>query len=93
MVKENPSDRPTIDDVVMRFDAIVKSLSLFRLQALTQLGNQTLFFPFAYVAQRLKFALMLRSPLPKIAASPSRVLSAPRDFYTAKQRRGTTLTA
>ncbi|PBK71978.1 hypothetical protein ARMSODRAFT_1016965 [Armillaria solidipes] len=86
IVKENPSDRPTIDDVVMRFDAIVKSLSLFRLQALTQLGNQTLFFPSAYVARRLKFALMLRSPLPKIAASPSRALTATQDFYTSKRQ-------
>ncbi|KAK0447882.1 uncharacterized protein EV420DRAFT_1483684 [Desarmillaria tabescens] len=87
MVKENPSERPTIDDVVMRFDAIVKSLSRWRLQALTQLGNQPLFFPFAYVGRRLKFALMLKSPLPKIVASPSRVLSATRNFYTANRER------
>ncbi|KAK0236751.1 hypothetical protein EDD85DRAFT_1006630 [Armillaria nabsnona] len=87
MVKENPYDWPTIDDVVMRFDTIVNSLSRCRLQALTQLGNQPLFFPFAYVARRFKFVLMLRSPLPKIAASPSRVLSATRDFYTSKRQK------
>ncbi|SJL08455.1 uncharacterized protein ARMOST_11819 [Armillaria ostoyae] len=86
MVKENPYDRPTIDDVVMRFDTIVNSLSRCRLQALTQLGNQPLFFPFAYVARRFKFALMLKSPLPQIAVSPSRVLSATRDFYTSKRQ-------
>ncbi len=85
-MKENPSDRSTIDDVVMRFDVFVKSLSLFHLQTLTQLGNPTLFFPFTYAARRLKFTLMLRSPLPKIVTSPSRVLSAPRDFYTNKRQ-------
>lgn len=85
-MKENPYDRPTIDDVVMRFDIIVYSLSRCRLQAFTQLGNQPLFFPFTYVARRFKFALMLKSPLPKIAASPSRVLSATRDFYTTERQ-------
>ncbi|SJL11205.1 uncharacterized protein ARMOST_14608 [Armillaria ostoyae] len=65
MVKENPSDRPTIGNA---------------------LGNETLFFPFSYVARRLKFTLMLRPPLPKNAASPSRVLTATRDFYTSKRQ-------
>ncbi|PBK99930.1 hypothetical protein ARMGADRAFT_1008421 [Armillaria gallica] len=31
MVKENPSERPTIDDVVIRFDTLRKSLSRWRL--------------------------------------------------------------
>lgn len=85
MVKENPSERPTIDDVVIRFDALVKSLSFWRLQAVTQLGNQPLSFPFAYFVRRLKFALMFRSPLQKIAAPPSRVLPAMQDFYTGNR--------
>ncbi|KAK0497815.1 hypothetical protein EDD18DRAFT_120909 [Armillaria luteobubalina] len=86
MVKENPCDRPTIDDVVMRFDTIVNSLSWCRLRALPQLGNQPLFFPFTYAARRLKFTLMLKSALPKTTASPSRVLPASRDFYTSKRQ-------
>ncbi|KAK0435676.1 hypothetical protein EV421DRAFT_1716548, partial [Armillaria borealis] len=86
MVKENPSERPTIDDVVIRFDTLVKSLSSWRLQAVTQLGDQPLSFPFKYVARRLKFTLMFRPPLPKIATSPTRVLTVTRDFYTANRQ-------
>ncbi|KAK0239349.1 hypothetical protein EDD85DRAFT_1003614 [Armillaria nabsnona] len=44
IVKENPSGRPTIDDVVIRFHALRKSLSRWRLQAVTQLGDQPLSF-------------------------------------------------
>ncbi len=87
MVKENPSERPTIDDVAIQFDKLVKSRSFWRLQAVTQLGNQPYFFPFAYFARRLKFALRFRSPLPKIATTPTRVLTAPHEFYTASRQR------
>ncbi|KAK0188455.1 hypothetical protein F5146DRAFT_932615, partial [Armillaria mellea] len=38
MVKDNPSERPTIDDVVVRFGALRKSHSRWRLQVVTQLG-------------------------------------------------------
>ncbi|PBK85230.1 hypothetical protein ARMGADRAFT_1087683 [Armillaria gallica] len=44
MVKENPSEWPTIDDVVIQFDKLVKSRSFWHLQAVTQLGNQPFFF-------------------------------------------------
>ena len=38
MVKDNSSEQPTIDDVVVRFDELRKSHSRWRLQAVTQLG-------------------------------------------------------
>ncbi len=90
MVQDDPTRRPTIDEVVKRFHDLTQSLSYLHLRSLVQLSDaNSICYPVNHFGRWMKFTLTLKPPLPKDTPPPLAVLSPDlHDFYTQNRDNG-----
>ncbi|KAK0190746.1 kinase-like domain-containing protein [Armillaria mellea] len=90
MVQDDPTRRPTIDEVVKRFHDLTQSLSYLHLRSLVQLSDaNSILYPVNHFGRWMKFTLTLKAALPKDTPPPLALLSPDlHDFYTQNRDNG-----
>ncbi|KAJ7797156.1 kinase-like domain-containing protein [Mycena olivaceomarginata] len=83
MVKIDPTERPTMDEVVLRYHELTKGVKPRHLRSPCEIGDH-IFWPFGYLGRRIKFMLTGRPPVPP-TDPPAAVLKAPTAFYTQRR--------
>lgn len=66
MVQSDPSKRPTIDEVVKRFDRVISTISWWKLHSrLVDLKEPHILSPIHHFFRRLIHIIYFRNPIPR----------------------------
>ncbi|KAJ7097038.1 hypothetical protein B0H15DRAFT_773532 [Mycena belliarum] len=89
MVKERPSERPTVDEVALRYYELTQCMSQRHLRSPVQgTGDAHLFSRIRSLSRRITFILTQRSPLPMTGIPAATLPSCRGGFYTQERHGG-----
>ncbi|KAJ6477866.1 hypothetical protein C8R47DRAFT_984613 [Mycena vitilis] len=86
MLKKQPSERPTIDEVAIRYHELVKHMTKRHLRSVCQVERDSeVFWRIGYLTRRIKFMFTRRSPLPPTAPPTAVLPESLRAFFTQER--------